>query len=337
MKWTVHTLKVGMPHMVPNQLSEVELMKVFGDYQWLATAEALQTPASRIVNDFNERLYASFITVQTSVRPRDLVTLGEDATIHCLHSMRVYAEKFLEGFVVFDNQPIDESLLENVESLEDLERLNLPWAYLTNAFVARRASNTRLSVFSPTGMRDADAPRTDVAPPGISQHQAVQETGELELGLEHDRRELKVRDDTPIVYSVTPESDFNGAGLLYFARYVAIMNYGLRVHLARRVATPLSEPLITWLTPQVRKIFYFANAAPGDRVIVDVRTSVGPAKGASRTLLYPFGVEARIDLRRESDGVLMASGVLWSIVAIPKKIKSLAAEAKRFLRGQRVE
>jgi hypothetical protein len=45
-----------MPHMVPGQLSEVEMLKLLGDCQWQGISTVLGTPTEGIVNDQGERL-----------------------------------------------------------------------------------------------------------------------------------------------------------------------------------------------------------------------------------------------------------------------------------------
>ena len=48
--WRDYELTIGMPHMVPNRLSEVELLKCLGAFQWASIATKLGRQSRAIVN-----------------------------------------------------------------------------------------------------------------------------------------------------------------------------------------------------------------------------------------------------------------------------------------------
>ena len=75
-----------------------------------------------------------------------------------------------------------------------------------------------------------------------------------------------------ILYHIVHESDLNGAGLVYFARYESMMNYGERKFFGRQLEVPISNEFVSCLSTEHRKAYFFANASPGDDV--DVRVSV---------------------------------------------------------------
>ena len=56
---------VGMPNMVPDQLSEVELLKIFAEFQWVQLGRALDCPSHLLTSEEGERLYASVIQVES--------------------------------------------------------------------------------------------------------------------------------------------------------------------------------------------------------------------------------------------------------------------------------
>ena len=326
--------------MSPGQLSEVELLKVFGDSQWCRIAECLERPAGRIVNAFGERLYASFVSIELSLGSRGLMGLGEDTRISTMHRVQFYADQFVEGLVVFDGEEIAESELDGVSTRGDLDGLQRPWAYMTNAFVTRTASNTRLTVFSPDGIADQKGPKAAAKPLGIAEHALVQSSGEIAPLEPGPAIKIPVETRGRVSYKIVPESDINGAGLLYFARYVAIMNYGVRVFLSRNISNPLSSRLISFLTTDRRKVFYFANAEPSDTVEIGLSARLvtpdlfgTPAHGPELTT--PFKLNFRLDLFRASDGVLMASSDVLASLTIPGKVKSVTTEAQRFLAAAR--
>ena len=63
-EWLSYQFTLGMPHMVPNKLSEVELLKWLGNYQWESISRLLGRKSHEIANLEKDRLYASFISVE---------------------------------------------------------------------------------------------------------------------------------------------------------------------------------------------------------------------------------------------------------------------------------
>ena len=86
--WRDYEFTVGMPHMVPNRLSEVELLKSLGAFQWASIATGLGRQSSEIVNVQNERLYASFVNVELAFPPhRSLDSFEEGARVGLRRSL----------------------------------------------------------------------------------------------------------------------------------------------------------------------------------------------------------------------------------------------------------
>ena len=140
----------------------------------------------------------------------------------------------------------------------------------------------------------------------------------------------------PLEYRILPESDLNGAGLLYFARYVAIANYGVRLFLAEQLARPVSSPLIECLSTEHLNIYYFQNADAFDSVRIFVTAWLDPApptppaldaSGCRSAARFRFD----LDLYRASDGALMASCRLQKSLNVPDREKGLVDEAERLL------
>jgi probable biosynthetic protein (TIGR04098 family) len=207
---------------------------------------------------------------------------------------------------------------------------------MTNAFIARAGGNLRLKVYKPAGADAAGLAQLGEAPFGISMQSRVQSTGEIEPLADEAFLPLEARPGG-IEYRIVPESDLNGAGLVYFARYEAMMNYGERVFLGERLALPISTELVACLSTEHRRAFFFANASPADTV--DVRVSAGllpvdAPGGAAVQGRYriPFRLQFRIDLYRASDGTLMASSLVRKSLNVPGSAKAVLAEAERLLR-----
>lgn len=333
--WLNYQFTVGMPHMVPNKLSEVELLKWLGNYQWESISRLLGRKSHEIVNLEKVRLYASFISVELffpSTRPID--AFEEGSTVVVRNRVASYGRRFVEGLLLFDCEDIPTTVTERLTRKVDLARSERPWAYVTNAFIARGGTNTKLKIFEPDGMDAAHIPVLKSPPVGITEHQEVQASGRIENQLPDGAKPLAVVGSAAeFVYKISPESDLNGAALLYFARYVAMMDYGVRRFLAEKLARPVSSALIECLSTEHRRIFYFVNADSSDSVRIFVQawrlpSTRAPATAGKSTIgRFLF----RLDLYRASDGALMASALVTKALVVPDGDKGLVSEAGRFV------
>lgn len=338
--WNDFSFVVQMPHLAPGEkLSEVEFLKILAAYQWEGIARALQRRPSEIVSDQGERLYGSVLDTELCfTHGYGLERLGEDAEIHVRSRVRFYAKKFVEGFFLIDDSPIPEERLSGIETRQDLPKAGLSWGAMTNVFIARAGGNARLKVYKPAGADELDIPELADAPFGVTEQARVQSSGLIEpIGGEEDCVPLVPEDDSPIVYAIVPESDLNGAGLVYFARYEAMMNYGERVFLMKRLPRPVSRDLVACLSTEYRKVFFFANASPDDEVEVYVDARLMhrdrfEAPLAARGFRTPFKLVFRVDLYRRSDNSLMASSLVRKSLNVPGKLKPVLAESERLLR-----
>jgi probable biosynthetic protein (TIGR04098 family) len=339
--WNDFELLVQMPHMAPGEkLSEVEFLKVLAAFQWEAIARALHRRPPELMNAQNERLYGSVIDVELHLGERhSMEILGEDVNVRVKNRVRFFAKKFVEGLFVIDDQDVPASLLETIETRKDLRQLKSSWACMTNAFIARGGSNVKLKVFKPVGADDRDVPEIGETPLGIVEQGRVMRSGEIDplAGDPTAALHLVPRTDGPIHYAIVPESDLNGASLVYFARYEAMMNYGERLFLSEHLDRPFSSELISYLSTEHRKAYFFGNATPNDVVEIRVEARVLPPGSfaeppAGQPYRTPLKFLFRIDLYRGSDKVLMASSLVRKALNVPGSAKGVLAEVERFLR-----
>jgi probable biosynthetic protein (TIGR04098 family) len=338
--WNDYALLVQMPHMAPGEkLSEVEFLKLLAAHQWESIARALGRRPSEIASAQKERLYGSVIDVEVHLaRGHSLDFLGEDVHVHVRNRVRFFAKKFVEGLFLIDDRPIPDAELAAIGSRKDLASLGRSYACMTNAFIARTGGNVRLKVFKPEGADAAGVQDLADTPYGIVDQARVQSTGFIEpLGDEGEARPLPVRRDELIPYRIVPESDLNGAGLVYFARYEAMMNYAERVFLTEHLDVPVSTDLVASLSTDHRKAFFFANASPADTVLAHVSASVldadpERARAAGARYRVPLALLFRIDLYRSSDRMLMASSLVRKSLNVAGNAKAVLAEVQRLLR-----
>jgi len=339
--WHAFGFCTQMPHMAPGEkLSEVEFLKQLAAYQWESIARMLHRKPSEIANDQGDRLYGSVIDVELHfARRHGLEAFGEDAAVHVRNRVNLYAKKFVEGLFVIDGQEISDSAVATIKTRDDLATLPYSWAAMTNAFIARNGGNAKLKVFKPAGIDESGIEPMKRTPDGIRWQGQVQATGEIApLG---DVDGIELRDRRPlerILYQIVPESDLNGAGLVYFARYESMMNYGERNFLCHHLHVPVSSELVACLSTEHRRAFFFANAVATDQVEIRVSARAFPPdrfeapemSGGYRT---PLKFEFRIDLYRASDRVLMASSLVRKALNVPGNSKGVSLEASRLLRA----
>ena len=334
--WHSYQFTVGMPHMAPGKLSEVEFLKLLGGFQWETISGLFGIRSNEIVSELNERLYASFINVELNFgNTHGLDHFGESTRIQLKNRISIFGKSFIDGLFVFDFNDIPDGILRSTQTVLDLRKLDLPWVYMTNAFIAPLSGNSKLKVFEPKGADFSRIQKLERLPPGISEQEQVQMTGRIEGFGDPVLKKVVPARPGPICYKIVQESDLNGAGLLYFARYVAMMNYGERMFLTGSLQPALSSHLVNFLSTDRRRTFYFSNADPFDSVDIHISAEIlqpdavsSPPPGNYATL---FKILFRIDLYRHSDNVLMASSLVKKSLNIPRYIKSLIMEAERFL------
>jgi len=337
--WSRYDFVVQMPHMAPGEkLSEVELLKILAAWQWESIARALGRRPPELVNPQGERLYGSVIDVELKLGERhSMESLGEDVRIHVANRVRFFGRKLVEGLFVIDDEEIPERVLASIGTRKDLRAFRGSWAAMTNAFVARGGDNVRLKVFEPERADDRTLPALAETPLGIVEQGRVQRSGEIEPFDELEGVELPDRRGEEIRYEIVPESDLNGAGLVYFARYEAMMSYGERIFLSSHLEIPVSNELIECLSTERRRAYFFANASPSDTVLVRVSARLIPPDspdhtGAGGAIRTPLRLGFRTDLYRNSDRVLMASSLVRKSLKVPAGAKRILAEAERLLR-----
>jgi probable biosynthetic protein (TIGR04098 family) len=294
---------------------------------------------SEITNDARERLYGSVIDVEMKLAEQhSMEVLGEDAEIRIRNRVTSYAKKFVEGLFVIDDHDVPDSLLATVKSREDLRALPVSWACMTNAFIAPTGSNTRLKVYKPAGIDERDVEEMRSPPLGVRLQSHVQGGGAVEP-IDDGPAGVALPPVRPerILYRIVHESDLNGAGLVYFARYEAMMNYGERKFFGRQLEVPISTEWVSCLSTEHRKAYFFANASPGDDVDVRLAVELLPpgsfeAPPPSRPHRTPMKFRIQLDLYRCADNVLMATSVVRKALNVPGAAKAVLMESDRLLR-----
>jgi probable biosynthetic protein (TIGR04098 family) len=260
------TLRLGMPHLALGGLSEGWLLRECGSRHWAGVAASFRVPPERLEDGRGHRLYASFLAVRLQGHPLGAFGEGDRVFIET-RLARLSRGRFFSRHHFSRLGAAAGLCVEMVTALLKRERMRDNTA-LSEAHVGPDDETTG------GGERvESDLPALDKAVRGRLRG-AAPAAGAVP-SVRHRYRPL-------------PQSDFNGAGLLYFASYHSMVDR------AEWDWRPRPEALA--FTTARREAFFFANLNPGDEVDV-VLEGIDEVEGELRH---------RARLLRVSDGRLMA-------------------------------
>jgi probable biosynthetic protein (TIGR04098 family) len=268
-------VRLGMPHLALSGLSEGWLLRECGARHWSAIGARLGVRPGDLRDGAGHRLYPSFLATRLEGDPLAAFAEGDivEITTHLwpLSPSRSITRHLLTAFRSGATVTV-----EMVSALLKRERAR------DNASL-READAPRWDARADTGIRAV--PSELLAADKAIRNRARGAGGEADAGDDPGACRHRFR------YRPLPASDFNGAGLLYFASYHAIVDR------AEWDWRPGAEAA-AWTTAR-RDTFFFANVNPGDEVEV-VLAIAPPANGA---------VRHRARLSRVSDGRPIAEAI----------------------------
>jgi probable biosynthetic protein (TIGR04098 family) len=297
-----------MPHLDARGLSENWLFRHAGDLHWEAIGRRLGALSDEIRSDEGERLYPTVVAARaiyeqplSSVRENDVL----ESAVQVVACGRSCAHGRIQLTVGVDEARFSLELLTTfaVRESSGLLRMGLPAARLAArwtpvegtpviarlAKAARRGDPLLDDEFSgPSSLAlDAGQPNTPISTPMLGR----------------------------VSYEPSPYSDYNGAGLLYFASYVTIADTTERqivrdLGLAGSVGNPrktLCNPdgETDWAlrTSAVRRdVFYYANLPLGESLAAEL-VAFEPDAASNP------GIKTRLRLRRARTGQTIADVV----------------------------
>jgi len=332
--WREFRLHVGMPHLAPGRLSEEAITKQLGAFQWQAVAELAGQPENAVLSEAGERLHISMISIELGLptgRGWEDFDEGCDLIFH--QRTFVFGHKLVEGLFLFDKEPIPEDELQAVQTRDDLVRGRRPWAYLTHGFITRDAG-TWAKLETPRAFLEKPLPELPAMPAGIAEHLQVERSGVIAGFPNWDSATELTCEAGPadLFFEVQPETDLNALGVVYCARFPAIMAVGERRLLRSRLLAPLSEPLVACLRTEHRRLYYFANASREEKLLMRVQARFCPPAATAPARVRTMGhFLFRTDLHRASDSVLMSSSLVEKALRVPGPMKPLLTESERLL------
>ena len=254
-----YELTLGLPHTNHVGLAEHLLLMHAGHCQWTSIARAIGMPLSALRTSVGGEVYATFYYVELRFpHGRSNADFALDERLRFLVSLRSYKGMAIEGRIRFDHadrMPADAAGADAH-----------PQLHFANIFITPEAGNSRLRVAVPIGV---DFSRIPVLPNDENPYHITQRAAETgRLGVLGDDW-VPAGDGGPIEYghAIDPDRDSNGAGLVYFANYVAFMDAAERHALA--VAIP-SAPQTAPRPTLHRRIAYYGNVTLDGRIRVSV-------------------------------------------------------------------
>lgn len=228
--------KINMPQMANSGLSENWLFKELGDIHWTGISDGLQTDSSNLVDEFGDRLYATFIFISLSCKP--LTEFKENELLKFDAKLDRYGDNIYRTRITVNNNL-------NAELLTSFTKRNGKGNSILQKSVPSVKKNEIREISLPSSLQEYKLVRKNLVKTIFLSEKSFEFSEEVLFEMTH-----------PII----PYYEINGVGLLYFAAYPIISDIG---ELAYRKAFKLT----TTYTTIARKIFYLANCDSSDNII----------------------------------------------------------------------
>jgi probable biosynthetic protein (TIGR04098 family) len=223
--YMAYPLTLGLPHTNRYGFAEPQLLMYAGHFQWNSISSAFGKPMTEITTKEGKPIYATFFYIDESF-PRDKPLAGFhlDHELLFLNRIRHYKSMSIDGEILFDRKKlITKREQERFSSNPSLLRGKHPFIRMCNVFISRASNNDFLKITTPEASVSFDKILPlppDENPYGITREAAQNMTfGSFEGAW----TPIDLLPDYHVSYIIDPDRDTNGAGLIYFAQYVAFL------------------------------------------------------------------------------------------------------------------
>jgi len=261
------TLRLGLPHTNRWGLAEHLLLMHTGDMHWTAMAETIGVPLSQLHARSGGPVYATFYYIEEHFPARAPIdSFRLDDIVRFRLEQRAYKRTTTECQLIFDRTAELPALADDPSPITpSAGRGRYPYLRFGNIFITPAAGNSRLRVTAPV---EGDFSPFPMLPNDDNPYQIVRNAAQsCRLDLLDDRW----LPSTPIPfdahYTIDPDRDTNGAGLIYFANYVTFMDAAERAALA---ASRDTVSRARGYVVQQRRIAFYGNASPTDTLRIQV-------------------------------------------------------------------
>ena len=278
-----YELVLGLPHTNHRGFAEHLALAHLGHLYWTSIARAIGRPLSALRSPAGDEVYATFYFVEETFPESALLdSFKLDDRLAISVALRAFKGMAVEGEVTFHDARGPRGARPDA----------VPRARFASIFITPVAGNSALRVAAPA---NADFSAIPLLPPDENPHHITRRAEEIgSLGLLGAEWEPMPGDPLEESLAIDPDRDSNGAGLVYFANYVAFMN---RTERAMMRAAGFPEVDILSRAVRARRIGYYGNAGLDGRL----RTRVVAFRTPGRAREVGF----RYAIRREEDDTLI--------------------------------
>lgn len=305
-----YELVLGLPHTNHRGLAEHLLLMHAGHFQWTSIARAVGRPLSELRSIDGGDVYATFYFIAEHFPETAPITgFGLDHRLLFGVFLRAFKNIVVEGQLLFDHEERLAPTLAGAGTLPDPAAVaKHPYIRFANIFVTPHGGNSQLRVAPPAnadfstlpGLPNDDNPYRLTKPAEHTERlgllSADWESADRRAGFEH-------------CYAIDPDRDTNGAGLVYFANYIAFMETAERAALAANCRRTFAPGELTGRGIAHRRIAYYGNVEIGDSVRTAVSLFLPPRD--------PRRIGIRYTIRRAGDGRLICLSEAVKVLGNP--------------------
>lgn len=242
-----------MPQMDYSGLSENWLFKKAGNLHWLNIFKKSKLKSRNLINQNGQRIYPTFLLIKSNYsKPLSFVKENDVLKIKCEISQ--YGNTFFTSNITFFNSKIrlhfemlTAFVVRNDENKNDFKKEeDAGWSFK----VKSQHNSPRLLNLSKKSKR-------------------IKKLSFKSLGFKFKKsyeRNIKKK----VIYEPSPYTDFNGAGLFYFASYPTVSDSIVRTLVNNKKLYNLNEDWSIKTSTLSRTIFYHGNLNLGDKLILKI-------------------------------------------------------------------
>ncbi|MGE0449751.1 MAG: LnmK family bifunctional acyltransferase/decarboxylase [Vicinamibacterales bacterium] len=300
------SFEIGMPMTGTYNLAEGPLLKHLGHLRWAHMSAVSGVPSRDVMDAEGHRLYPTFFYVDLCFPPaRHMGTFGENDRIDVVCTLERFGHSMLDGLAFMvpgDQGPYEPHTLD---SEDRALAAGVPVARLSCIFVKQFDGAAWLKRSRPAVEGFERIAEAAAAPDAYEITKAAARDGRFERPLTGLRP--LTHGWTEVDYTIVPERDLNGAGLIYFANYPVILDICER-QILQRAEPGFSLRQLARRSLIRRQSAYLNNASADDTLTVEMEAFLAeparPAPGSAednptaRLLIHHR-------MRRRSDGRVM--------------------------------
>jgi probable biosynthetic protein (TIGR04098 family) len=298
-------VEVGMPLTGLNGLGENPLLKYLGHLRWSHISAVCGVPSREVKDEQGDRLYPTFFYVDLHFPPgRDMASYGENDRVRVVSTVERFGASMLDGVAYLlpvdwpPNKPVD------FQTVDEAISAGIPAARLSNIFVKQFGGAEWLKKSRPANAGFDRLRSASVAPDSYEITKLAERNGTF--GFPADGWTPLTDGFVSADYTLVPDRDLNGAGLVYFANYPLFIDICERDVLKRsRIA--FSDTLLDRRSLCHRRSAYLNNASSRDILQIEIEAflQTHTADGLSLPRSAPVTLMINARMRRRSDGRLM--------------------------------